>query len=124
MTCEEAYKILRDTSIDIRSKEDDIHTRYATAQLIALECIEKQRWHYLPNEKPTEEKEYLCCKEDRFIGKPMFFILSWSNDLYKVDDFDFREKKGVSGFYIYDSEYGFIEWSCDFWKEIDWSDEE
>lgn len=43
MTHEEAFEILRDTPIDIRStREDDILTLYATAQMIALDCIEKQ----------------------------------------------------------------------------------
>lgn len=36
MTRDEAIKILRDTPIDIRStREDDIHTLYATAQGMA-----------------------------------------------------------------------------------------
>jgi hypothetical protein len=30
--------------------------------------------------------------------------------LYKVDSYDFRDKKGVSGFYDYDSEWGYAEW--------------
>ena len=43
MTHKEAFGILRDTPIDIRStREDDILTLYATAQLIAMDCIEKQ----------------------------------------------------------------------------------
>ena len=44
MTYEEAFEILRDTPIDIRSaREDDIHTLYATAQKMALDAIKKQR---------------------------------------------------------------------------------
>lgn len=40
MTNEEAIKILRDTPIDIRStREDDIHTLYATAQNMAIEAL-------------------------------------------------------------------------------------
>lgn len=43
MTAIEAIEILRDTPIDIRStREDDIHTLYATAQGVALEALEKQ----------------------------------------------------------------------------------
>jgi hypothetical protein len=30
--------------------------------------------------------------------------------LYKVDSYDFSDKKGVSGFYDYDSEWGYAEW--------------
>ena len=42
MTSKEAIEILRDTPIDIRStREDDIHTLYATAQKVALDALEK-----------------------------------------------------------------------------------
>lgn len=37
---EEAIKLLRDTPIDIRStREDDIHTLYATAQMMAIDAL-------------------------------------------------------------------------------------
>lgn len=43
MTAIEAIEILRDTPIDIRStREDDIHTLYATAQGMAINALEKQ----------------------------------------------------------------------------------
>ena len=40
MTQEEAIELLRDTPIDIRStREDDIHTLYATAQMMAMDAL-------------------------------------------------------------------------------------
>ena len=40
MTREEAIEIIRDTPIDLRStREDDIHTLYATAQMIAIDAL-------------------------------------------------------------------------------------
>ena len=40
MTREEAIDLLRDTPIDIRStREDDIHTLYATAQMMAIDAL-------------------------------------------------------------------------------------
>ena len=43
MTRDEAIKILRDTPIDIRStREDDIHTLYATAQCMAIEALQRE----------------------------------------------------------------------------------
>ena len=42
MTNKEAIEILRDTPIDIRSTREDIHTLYATAQLMVIEALEKQ----------------------------------------------------------------------------------
>jgi hypothetical protein len=34
-------------------------------------------------------------------------VLSFAKDLHKVDEFDFKEEKGKSGFYMYDSEWGY-----------------
>ena len=43
MTNQEAIEILRDTPIDLRSpREDDIHTLYAKAQMMAIEALERQ----------------------------------------------------------------------------------
>lgn len=43
MTPKEAIEILRDTPIDIRSaRDDDIHTLYATAQMMAMDALKKQ----------------------------------------------------------------------------------
>lgn len=40
MTREEAIELLRDTPIDIRStREDDIYTLYATAQMMAIDAL-------------------------------------------------------------------------------------
>lgn len=40
MPREEAIELLRDTPIDIRStREDDIHTLYATAQMMAIDAL-------------------------------------------------------------------------------------
>ena len=45
MKPKEAFEILRDTPIDIRSaREDDIHSLYATAQNMALDALERQMW--------------------------------------------------------------------------------
>ena len=45
MKPKEAFEILRDTPIDIRSaREDDIHSLYATAQNMALDALQRQVW--------------------------------------------------------------------------------
>ena len=83
---------------------------------------EKQKWNKISEVKPTEEKQYLCCSI--YSGRPYFKVLWWSNDLYSVDDCDFYNRKGECGFYEYDSECGYLESFCDYWQEIDWSDED
>lgn len=45
-------------------------------------------------------------------------IISFANDLYKVDEYDFWDKKGVSGWFDYDSEYGYIEMGAIAWMPL------
>ena len=90
----------------------------------AIECLKNNIWHRTAIEKPIIEKEYLCCTIDERYRIKTFRVLYWANDLYEVDDFDFADKRLKSGFYYYDSEYGYIDCDCTYWKELDWSDEE
>lgn len=92
---------------------------------MAIEAIEKQmkpKWNKTSEVKPTEEKEYLCCSI--YNSRPYFTVKYWSNDLYEVDEWDFCDRKGESGFYSYDSEWGYYKNDCDYWQEIEWGDEE
>ena len=55
MKPKEAFEILRDTPIDIRSaREDDIHSLYATAQNMALDALERQMWIPCSERLPEE----------------------------------------------------------------------
>ena len=93
-------------------------------RLRAAEAIKKQmkpKWNKTSEVKPTEEKQYLCCLI--YTDKPFFKTLWWSNDLYEVDNFNFYDCKGESGFYEYNSEYRYCIGFCDYWQEIDWSGE-
>lgn len=122
MTSKEAIETI---NIAIAEVEWDYPMDYTAAFEMAVDALEKQKkpkWNKTSEVKPTEEKEYLCCSI--YTIRPHFTVLGWSNDLYEVDDFDFRDCKGESGFYAYDSEYGYYKDDCDYWNEIDWSDEE
>jgi hypothetical protein len=66
------------------------------------------RWYNYSKEKPTVDGRYFC-KITRDHGDE-FYVLNWAKDLYKVDSYDFSDEKGVSGFYDYDSEWGYAEW--------------
>ena len=76
------------------------------------------KWNKTSEAKPTKEKQYLCCSI--YTNRPHFKVLSWSNNLYEVDNYDFCDCKGESGFYAYDSEYGYYKNDCDYWQEIKW----
>lgn len=60
MKPKEAFEILRDTPIDIRSaREDDIHSLYATAQNMALDALQKQMWIPCSERLPEDENPVL-----------------------------------------------------------------
>lgn len=62
-------------------------------------------WTSVNDRLPEENGEYLVAT--KFCIK----ISSFSNDLYKLDKYDFEDYKGKQqkGFYNYDSEYGYFE---------------
>ena len=78
------------------------------------------KWNKTSEVKPMEEKQYLCCS--MYTDKPFFKVLYWSNNLYEVDDFNFYDCKGKSGFCEFDPEYGYCIGFCDYWQEIDWGE--
>lgn len=72
MTREEAIQILRDTPIDIRStREDDIHTLYATAQMMAIEALQADRHEELTQIANTRKAvEYIVQYERQEADNP------------------------------------------------------
>lgn len=121
MTNKEAIETI---NLAIAEVEWDYPMDYTVAFEMAIDAIEQQmqpKWNKTSEVKPTEEKEYLCCSI--YNNRPHFTVLCWSNDIYEVDDFDFRDCKGESGFYYYNSEWGYIKNDCDYWQEIEWGDE-
>ena len=124
MTNKEAIETIK---IAMAEVEWDYPMDYTVAFELAIEALGNQmkpKWNKTSEVKPTEEKEYLCCSI--YNNRPHFTVLDWSNDLYEVDHYDFRHYKGrgESGFYSYDSEWGYCEAGCDYWQEIEWEDEE
>lgn len=122
MTNEDAIKTI---NIAMAEVEWNYPMDYIVAFEMAIDAIEKQmkpKWNKTSEVKPTEEKEYLCCSI--YNNRPYFTVLGWSDDLYEVSCFDFHGHKGESGFYYYNSEWGYIKNDCDYWQEIEWEDEE
>ena len=122
MTNEDAIKTINIAAAEV---EWDYPMDYTVAFEMAIDAIKKQmnpKWNKTSEIKPTEEKEYLCCSI--YNNMPYFTVKGWSNDLYEVDEYDFYDHKGESGFYSYDSEWGYIKSDCDYWQEIEWEDEE
>ena len=74
MTRQEAFEILRDTPIDIRSsREDDIHTLYATAQNMALDAL-VGGWIPCSERLPENEQEVEITYVSKYwkTGEPLY----------------------------------------------------
>lgn len=70
---------------------------------------------------PTKEKQYLVKTIGYASQTPYHNLLYFTNDLCLIDGFSFADKKGIPGFYYYDSEYGYVEFGKDHiigWMEI------
>lgn len=118
MTKEQAIKLLRkDTSpmeIHILTieglKQSEITDKIQEAMDMGIEAIKNQTWISVKDRLP-EEGSYLVtrkyiCRDETYID-----LLEFSNDLYKLDKYDFQQYKGKQkkGFYEFNSEFGFYE---------------
>lgn len=61
------------------------------------------------SERLPEDGQTCLVTTKGVLGDVYCEIETYSNNLYKVDEFDFYDKKNVSGFYIYNSEIGYYE---------------
>lgn len=68
-----------------------------------------QQWIPVEERLPEEDGEYLCQIDVH--GRAVMEVIGFSNNLYKVDEYDFFDCKGKKGFYGYDSEMGYYETS-------------
>ena len=67
--------------------------------------------HWIPyKEGDTDIPEgvELLVQRKGFNSISWYQVVRFSKDLFKVDDVDFFDYKGISGFYEYDSEWGYL----------------
>ena len=69
----------------------------------------KMQWIPVEERLPEEDGEYLCQIDVH--GRAVMEVIGFSNNLYKVDEYDFFDCKDKKGFYGYDSEMGYYETS-------------
>ena len=72
-----------------------------TADVVPVE------WISVKDRLPKTNGKYLCANYSKTFKRHFIEVLSFAKDLHKVDEFDFKEEKGKSGFYMYDSEWGY-----------------
>ena len=108
MTNEEAINILK-------SKMDgSVDTSYEWAETVrlAIKALEQpeQKWIPCSERLPEEDGDYLVlyCTWSKF--KPYVYdVMSFANDLYQIDEYDFIDRRGQKGWFYCDGEYGFCE---------------
>lgn len=83
--------------------------------------FDKYIWHDIrknPEDLPAED-----CKVLRATGygsgRYVYDTVYFSNNLYEVDECDFYDCRGLSGFYDYDTEWGHYTVGLDAWKYIE-----
>ena len=60
-------------------------------------------------ERLPEDGQVCLVTTKGMLGDTYCEIETFANNFYNVDEFDFYDKKNVSGFYIYNSEIGYYE---------------
>ena len=104
----QAADAIEDLFAELRmEKVDNINL---TGQLVEEHA--KRKWISVKDRLPSQDGYYLVAyKLDVIPPRWHFSVYPFSLDLYNTDKFDFPRKKykGKSGFYFYDSEYGYCE---------------
>ena len=63
-------------------------------------------WILMSEKSPSKDGRYLVTQK---LDSEIFYIdiLSWAKNLYKIDKYDFYNKRGKCGWFNYDNEYGY-----------------
>lgn len=102
MDSREALKILHEGTV--------YNPLYLDALNMAIESLERPKEKWIPvGERLPEDGQACLVTTKGFLDNNCCEITTYSNNLYKIDRFDFYDKKNVSGFYNYDSECGYYE---------------
>lgn len=105
-----ADSISRQAAIDLVT---DMEFMNNTAKGILRDRLRKlpsaQQWTPCSERLPEENGDYLVTIKLNIYVSNICSVIGYANDLYEVDEYDFHDKKGVSGWFFYDSEYGFGE---------------
>ena len=68
-----------------------------------VEDVQEVKWISVKDRLPDTDGYYLC------VWNETIDVFEFAKNLYKVDKYSFTNKKGKSGFYECDREWGFIE---------------
>lgn len=83
------------------------------------------QWHNYEIDPPKKDGRYIICieltyyKDKQRVISSVVNTMDFTLDLYKKDNVDFSDRKGKSGWYYYDSEWGYCEITeVKYWMEL------
>ena len=74
----------------------------------AIKALEQTRWIPVSERLPEKKGDYLVTQKATFTDYVYISVVGYALNLYDVDEYDFADKKR-SGWYEYDSEWGYRE---------------
>lgn len=75
---------------------------------MAIQALEQTRWIPVWERLPEKRGDYLVTQKATFTDCVYISVIGYALNLYDVDEYDFADKKR-SGWYEYDSEWGYRE---------------
>ena len=104
MTREEAIKKIKKVIEESVIFEDELE-----AFDMAIKALEQEpEWIPVSERLPEERGSYLVTQKATFTDYEYISVIGYALNLYDVDEYDFADKKR-SGWYEYDSEWGYRE---------------
>ena len=110
-TCsEELAKLAADAIEELSMKlhGDEAAIAGMKREIERMVVASKPRWIPVTERLPDKDCKYLTVNLPCNI-EPIIQVCCYAKDLYKVDKYDFCDKKQKHGFYQYDGEWGFFE---------------
>lgn len=99
------------TEAEIQKMQDLEQAELAKAfELGKQDAQSEQRWIPVDEEKPKDGTDCLVTYSVTY-GNGRVEIATFAEDLYEVDEYNFHDKVGVSGWFYFDDEYGYLEYS-------------
>lgn len=97
---------------ELEKKNGGCDNAFVISPKRAMQYLIKPRWIPVTERLPDENGKYLTVFTLNTIPpRPVIEVSCYAKDLYKIDKYDFHDKKRKHGFYQYDSECGYFEMS-------------
>lgn len=106
MTRKEAAEKL--TSLWYFLVNNDYPQKDLDALKVTIKALEQTRWIPVSERLPEKKGTYLVTQKATFTDYVYISVVGYAHNLHDVDEYDFADKKR-SGWYEYDSEWGYRE---------------